>query len=535
MAGVSAPAAEGRPAPSRGYAAAIGATVLAALVLRVLAARQKVLWFDEFLAGNLVRHPWRELLAAVRAEAHPPLYYALLKAWTGLFGDGPLGMRSLSIVAGTAAVALVAGAVARVRGESAALAAAVLVAFSTVQVDQGSEAKPYAVLAFFIALVVRAVIRDREGPSRGSLAALIAAGAALASTHFYGGVAAAAIALSAAVWAADRRQRGRAALLFSAVLVVSAVWLPAAWKMPAGAADYIRDMWKGVPAWAPLAASTRVALPGWRKPYPPMRGSVLPGVEPREIVSAAVVLVVLVVAAVSFSRRAARPSRRERADRRFLALAALGLWPGFLLFESVLAALDRPIALVGRSEVVVEIGLALLVGLAVVRWGRAGAVPIAAFALLGLWTAVPPWLPRSGPAALRWEDVIVRRLRAAVPPGAHVDVVTLGLGRPPFDYYAAGDPRLRFISFPESQNAHPGWAAHSIDPGEASRLGAEAERLAAAIDSELARGVPVLLVERGDPRNEYLLSVLRRDHDLRRVPWGPGWLLSVTRAPVLAA
>jgi hypothetical protein len=91
------------------------------------------------------------------------------------------------------------------------------------------------------------------------------------------------------------------------------------------------------------------------------------------------------------------------------------------------------------------------------------------------------------------------------------------------------------ISFPESQNAHPGWTTHSVDAAEASRLAAEAERLAATLDAELDRGVPVLLVLRGDPRNEYLLSVLRRDHDLRQVPWGPPWLMSIARAPVLAA
>jgi hypothetical protein len=216
-------------------------------------------------------------------------------------------------------------------------------------------------------------------------------------------------------------------------------------------------------------------------------------------------------------------------------LASLALWPGFLALESILSAVNRPIALVGRSEVVAELGLAILVGFGVARWGRAAAGPIAALVLLGLWTTVPPWRPRPGPAALRWEDAIVRRLRATVPPGARVDVVTLGLGRPPFDYYAAGDPRLRLISFPESQNAHPGWAAHSVDRAEAARLADEAERLAAALDAELDRGVPVLLVLRDDIRNEYLLSVLRRDHDLRRVPWGPPWLFSIVRAPVLAA
>ena len=531
MAAVGAPAAEGREAPSRGYSAALGAIVLAALLLRFFAARRKVLWFDEFLSANLSRRPWGDLLASVRAEAHPPLYFALLKLWCGLFGDGPLGMKSLSIVAGTAAVAVLADTVRRVRGESAALAAAALVAFSSVQLDQASEAKGYALLAFFAALLLRTVIRDREEPSAGSLAGVLVAGAALASTHFYGGVAAAGIAASAAVASADRRERGRALALFLGVLGLSALWLGAAWRLPAGAADYIREIWSGVPKWAPLAASTRVALPGYRNPYPPMRGSILPEVSARDVVSAAVVLAVFVGALVG--RAPSSPGRRT--DRRFLVLASLALWPGFLLLESILSAVNRPIALVGRSEVIPELGLAILVGFGVARWGRAAAGPIAALVLLGLWVTVPPWWPRPGPSPMRWEDAIVRRLRASVPPGAHVDLVTFGLGRPPFDYYAAGDPRLRFVSFPESQTAHPGWTAHSIEPAEASRLAAEAERLAATLDAELDRGVPVLLVLRDDPRNEYLLSVLRRDHDLRRVPWGPPWLLSVARAPVLAA
>ncbi|HET9794927.1 MAG TPA: hypothetical protein VFS34_10730, partial [Thermoanaerobaculia bacterium] len=98
---------------------AIAAAVLAGLLLRVVAAREKILWFDEFLGGNLVRRSWRELLPAIRAEAHPPLYYGLLKLWCSFFGDGAFGMRSLSVVAGAGAIALTADAIRRVRGGAA--------------------------------------------------------------------------------------------------------------------------------------------------------------------------------------------------------------------------------------------------------------------------------------------------------------------------------------------------------------------------------------------------------------------------------
>ncbi len=529
----NAPAADAarRPPSVVGAAdAAIALAVLGGLLVRVVAAREKILWFDEFLGGNLVRHSWGTLLPAIRAEAHPPLYYALLKLWCTFFGDGAFGMRSLSVVAGTAAVALLADAVRRVRGGPAGAAAAVLAGLSTVQIDQSSDAKPYAVLALAVALLVGAVLRDRRVGSRGSLAAVLAAGVAAASVHFYGGAAAGAIAAAAIVTAPGRRERARSAWLLAAVLAASAVWLAGALHLDRGAADYIREMWGRVPVWAPLAASTRVALPGWRRPYPSMDGRILPYLELREVAAAALLVLIALVAVVA-GRRAADPAPTRSF---FLALVALALWPGFLAAEVVLAAADRPIAIVGRSEVVVELGVAILTGFAVSRWRRPW-LPVAALAGVGLWTVLPQWRPRPGPTGHRWEEVIVRRLVATTPPGGHADVVTLGLARPPLDYYAAGDPRLRFRSFPESQNSHPGWAAHSMSAAERAALPGEAVRLIAFVDEELGRGVPVYLAARDAPRNPWLLEPLKRDHDLHPVPWGPGWFLRVEKAPVMSA
>jgi len=501
--------------------------------VRVVAAREKIPWFDEFLAGNLVRHSWRALFPAIRVEAHPPLYYALLKLWCTFFGDGAFGMRTLSVVAGTAAVALLAGTVRRVRGGAAAATAAVLAGFSTVQIDQSSDAKPYAVLALAIVLLVGAVLRDRRVGSRGSFGMLLAAGVTAASVHFYGGAAAGAIALAAIVTASGRRERARSALLLAAVLATSAVWLSAAVHLDRGAADYIRKLWGRVPVWAPLAASTRVALPGWRRPYVAMAGRILPHLEMREFVGAAI-LVLVVLVAIFAARRAGAADPKPSANDRFLVLVALGLWPGFLAGEVVLAAADRPIALLGRSEVVAELGVAILAAFAVSRWRRPW-LPIAALAAVGLWTVVPQWRPRPGPKGYRWEEVIVRRLLATTPPGGHADVLTLGLARPPLDYYAAGDPRVRFRSFPESQNGHPGWASHSVSAAEQASLPEEAVRLIAFVDEELGRGVTVYVAAREGPRNPWLLGPLRRDHDLRPVPWGPGWFLRVEKAPVLSA
>ncbi|MGI9340138.1 MAG: glycosyltransferase family 39 protein, partial [Psychrobacter sp.] len=65
------------------------------------------IWFDEGYSVYVARQPIGELLALTAVDAHPPLYYVLLKLWAGLFGWGEFALRSLSGVA----VALTVGAV----------------------------------------------------------------------------------------------------------------------------------------------------------------------------------------------------------------------------------------------------------------------------------------------------------------------------------------------------------------------------------------------------------------------------------------
>ena len=45
-------------------------------------------------------------ISAARTESTPPLYYALAWLWAKLFGDGEVGLRSLSAIVGTLTVPL---------------------------------------------------------------------------------------------------------------------------------------------------------------------------------------------------------------------------------------------------------------------------------------------------------------------------------------------------------------------------------------------------------------------------------------------
>ncbi|PWG66895.1 glycosyltransferase family 39 protein [Bifidobacterium callitrichidarum] len=60
---------------------------LTTTVLSWLMGRNQSLWFDEQYSLMLASRPISELIALTAVDAHPPLYYLLLKAWMPIAGD----------------------------------------------------------------------------------------------------------------------------------------------------------------------------------------------------------------------------------------------------------------------------------------------------------------------------------------------------------------------------------------------------------------------------------------------------------------
>src|SRR4051794_40055749 len=58
------------------------------------------LWADEALSVGIARLPVDRLLAALRHDGAPPLYYLLLHGWMRVFGSGPAAARALSGLVG---------------------------------------------------------------------------------------------------------------------------------------------------------------------------------------------------------------------------------------------------------------------------------------------------------------------------------------------------------------------------------------------------------------------------------------------------
>src|SRR3954451_11075986 len=86
----SAPGARGlgRPHAGRTLLVTLGTLTVLAAVLRFATLDAQSLWYDEALTLGLTHGSLHDMMDGIRAhEANPPLYYALARFWSRVFGD----------------------------------------------------------------------------------------------------------------------------------------------------------------------------------------------------------------------------------------------------------------------------------------------------------------------------------------------------------------------------------------------------------------------------------------------------------------
>jgi mannosyltransferase len=174
----------------------VGLMIAAGVVLRF--ATSSHLWLDEAITVEIARRSVSGMLAALRHDGAPPLYYLMLHFWTGIFGGGDIAVRALSGVLSVATlpvawlagrrVARVAAAFGHVEKSSthrAGTAALLLFATSPYAIRYGSEARMYSLVVLLVLLFGLALARALEQPGPKRWIPLTLTTAALAYTHYW--------------------------------------------------------------------------------------------------------------------------------------------------------------------------------------------------------------------------------------------------------------------------------------------------------------------------------------------------------------
>jgi len=203
---------------------ALGAIVVLSAVLRFATLRTQSIWFDEAATWDLVRRPFDEMLRQIPdGESNPPLFYLLEWIWTRVLGDGELGLRSLSALAGVLTVPVAYAIGRRAATARAGLGAGALVAVNPLLVWFSQEARSYALATLLSAVALLAFVHSLED-RRGRVLAGWALAAALAlATHYF----TAFVLAPQAAWLLWRHPHRRGALAaISAVALAGLALLP---------------------------------------------------------------------------------------------------------------------------------------------------------------------------------------------------------------------------------------------------------------------------------------------------------------------
>ena len=219
--------------------------LLAAGVWSLVAGRS--LWFDELFALHAASLSPQELVRFVRDhDAHPPLYYVLLKVWKEVWGTSERAVRALSLVLGLGTLLTVNEYVRRRLGPGPTQLAVAVLSTSPLFLQASSEATRYALLTLLYlaaGLEAREVVEGRGGkPWRLGLL-----GGLLLYTHYLGLLLLGCVGLFAA-WHGGREGLRRVAPGLALAAVAFVPWAPVFWyHLSAGRFD---------PPWRPALPAT---------------------------------------------------------------------------------------------------------------------------------------------------------------------------------------------------------------------------------------------------------------------------------------
>lgn len=165
--------------------------VLVALALRLPTAGDQSYWLDEVYSAQIVAGSFGHAWSSVQlTENTPPLYYLAGWAWTHIFGQGELGLRSLSAVAGALAVIPTVWLTRTTapRGTTAwvALLAGLLLVVNPLAQWFSQEARAYGLFTLVAALAWAALAAALARPTPTRLWLWAAAAVVASWTHYFG-------------------------------------------------------------------------------------------------------------------------------------------------------------------------------------------------------------------------------------------------------------------------------------------------------------------------------------------------------------
>lgn len=444
---------EGRNRKGISQLGLLALVVLVAAGLRIEAMASESLWLDELFTRYVVMLPFTEGMEAIRQDrVHPPLFYLVERVAVSLLGDGPGGLRTVSLASGLLLVFLTGQFASRLipGNRWVGPAAALLTAVSSVQVYHATNARSNALYALEVLLLAWAFLRVMEEPGRPGPRLAFAALAGLAvMTHYLAALYLGALG-AVALLHPERRRLLREYLILSlpAAVALGLWWLHLDTTLGRDGLTvglgWIREPTPGRVAKLAMILVGRPEVPGGGR------------------ITLLAVLAIAVATVLAIRARAGR-GMIASPDGAAVVAALVVLPPSALLLASLLT--PRSYWLVRSvipSQVFVAVALAMMVAL-LARWRTAAAVTtLVALVALNVTGLLLPETRFNPPFHLVAADL--KAVRAA-------GELTLA-ARPhalwPLNYYLAGQDTARLGVLGPAENH--GWISRPYPPAPAPEI-----------------------------------------------------------------
>jgi 4-amino-4-deoxy-L-arabinose transferase-like glycosyltransferase len=138
--------------------------ILLGLALRLLRVDDYSMWVDEVYTVEYSRLPWVEVLGLNGAyDNHPPLYYAVVKAFALVFPE-TVAARAFSVLTGTATIVVMYLITKMLVNRPAALLSSLILAISPLHIWYSQDGRMYAPTAFMVCLSYYLLLRLLGNP-----------------------------------------------------------------------------------------------------------------------------------------------------------------------------------------------------------------------------------------------------------------------------------------------------------------------------------------------------------------------------------
>jgi len=109
------------------------------------------LWHDESFSALLIKYDFNEMIARIKMDVHPPLYYILLKGWNSFLGNSLFSLRLFSILFSImATISIYIFVKQAFKNKNLALFSSLLFVFSYFQIQYAMEARMYSLGTFLV-------------------------------------------------------------------------------------------------------------------------------------------------------------------------------------------------------------------------------------------------------------------------------------------------------------------------------------------------------------------------------------------------